>query len=57
MHGFGFGDKPPTVTLGNKPVVMDYFSNTQLELKLPSLSDGEYPLLVNVKGKGYADLR
>ena len=57
VDGTGFSGSSDSVTLGGKAVTIVTSTDTSLQLQLPVLAPGSYPLMVTVPAKGLADTR
>ena len=53
--GFGASAGASTVTLNGQTAAILSYGDTEIQVTLPVLAPGAYPLKVNVDGKGYAD--
>lgn len=57
IKGDGFGNVEQPVLLGGVKLVVNTYNNQSIVAKLPPLPDGSYQIIIDVKDKGYADLR
>ena len=57
IKGNTFGSRNGHISVGTKAATIDLYNDTDIIVILPSLPDGEYPLIVKVRGKGNADTR
>ena len=60
IQGSGFGASvsgDDAITIGDEVATVTSYSDTQVEVELPSLAPGDYILNLWVEGKGYADVR
>ncbi|CAL1525941.1 unnamed protein product, partial [Lymnaea stagnalis] len=56
INGKSFGDTKMPVKLGEASMTVTSYTDTKITAVLPPLPDGAYKLIIDVQGKGYADL-